>query len=401
MIDVKQAEAIVLKEKRKPATEKIPLQEATGRVLAEDIVADRDLPPYDRVTMDGIAINYNAIEKGIKEFTVKGTQAAGDDYIEIDSESECIEIMTGAALPESADTIIRYEDVDIANGIAKLKTDKINRGQNIHKKGSDKREKQILAKAGRIITPAEINTAASVGMAEIVVSKLPRVAIVSTGNELVAIDEQPSKFQIRRSNGYALAFVLQHYKIQADIVHINDDEAALDNVINRLLKNNDVLILSGGVSMGKYDHLPKIFKQLQINELFHKVKQRPGKPFWFGVGHDHKPVFAFPGNPVSAFMCMYRYFVPWLQRSLGLEDSKPLYAVLSEDYSFKPELQYFLQVQLSSDEDGTLIAKPEEGNGSGDFTNLLYTDAFMELPAEQTNFKKGEAYRIWPFKPIT
>lgn len=400
MIDVKQAEAIVLKEKRKPATEKIPLQEATGRVLAEDIVADRDLPPYDRVTMDGIAINYNAIEKGIKEFTVKGTQAAGDDFIEIDSENECIEIMTGAALPESADTIIRYEDVDIANGIAKLKTDKINCGQNIHKKGSDKREKQILAKAGRVITPAEINTAASVGMAEIVVSKLPRVTIVSTGNELVAIDEQPNKFQIRRSNGYALASVLQHYKIQADIVHINDDETALDNVISRLLKNNDVLILSGGVSMGKYDHLPEIFKQLHVNELFHKVKQRPGKPFWFGVGHDHKPVFAFPGNPVSAFMCMYRYFVPWLQHSLGLEGSKPLYAVLSEDYNFKPELQYFLQVQLSSDEDGILIAKPEEGNGSGDFTNLLYTDAFMELPAEQTNFKKGQAYRIWPFKPI-
>lgn len=401
MLDVKHAEKIIFQETLKTVIERIPLQEATGRVLAEDIIADRDLPPYNRVTMDGIAVYYNCIEKGIKTFKIKGTQAAGDECIEIYQEDECVEIMTGAALPKSCDTIIRYEDLEVKDGKATITIDNIRRGQNVHYKGTDKHKKQVLAEAGQLITPAMINTAASVGMYKINVRSLPRIAVVSTGDELVAIDEQPNDFQIRRSNGYAIAAtLLQQYRIQAEILHISDDKAAIKEAISHCLNNNDVLILSGGVSMGKYDYLPQVFKELHVAELFHKVAQRPGKPFWFGVNPDHKQVFAFPGNPVSAFMCMHRYFIPWLHRSLGMKDKMPLYATLTEDFSFKTELQYFLQVQLSSDKDGRLIAKPEEGHGSGDFVNLLYTDAFMELPAEQTNFKKGESYRIWPFKPI-
>ncbi|MCB0700212.1 MAG: molybdopterin molybdotransferase MoeA [Chitinophagaceae bacterium] len=400
MIEVKAAEHIVLSNALIMAVEEIPLQESVGRVLGDDVVADRDLPPYDRVTMDGIAINYESIEAGIKSFKIKGTQGAGDAHIEIESKEECVEIMTGASLPTTTDTIIRYEDLDVANGIATLTTDNIKRGQNIHYKGSDRKQHQVLAIANQTITSALINTLASVGMYKVPVRRLPKVVVISTGDELVGIEETPAPNEVRRSNVYAIASVLlQEYRLQADLLHVADDKVSIRTALSDCLNKYDTIILSGGVSMGKYDYLPEVLEELQVEKLFHKVSQRPGKPFWFGVDPLQKPVFAFPGNPVSTFMCMYRYFVPWMNKTLQLH-AVPAYAVLNEDYSFKPELQYFLQVKIKSSDNGQLVATPHEGNGSGDFVNLLETDAFMELPAEETNFKKGEVYRIWPFKKI-
>lgn len=399
MISVQEAEYIIQAEKQDYGVESVRIEQAQGRILAEEISADRDFPPYNRVTMDGIAIYFDNYKKGQRTFKIKGTQAAGANPIETEHD-ECIEIMTGAALPATADTIIRYEDVTIVDNAATVNIGTVQYGQNIHYKGSDKIKNQLLVEAGRVITPAIINTAASVGKTELLVRRLPKIVVISTGEELISIEDEPTDFQVRRSNSYAIAAVLQKFHITATMMHINDDEAALTGVIGKCLHDYDVVILSGGVSMGKYDYLPKALKELLVEQKFHKVKQRPGKPFWFGSNHDYKLVFAFPGNPVSAFMCMYRYFVPWLQTSLGTSNTQPAYAVLSEDYSFKPDLQYFLQVKVHSDEGGKLIATPSEGNGSGDFVNLLHTDAFMELPERQTNFKKGEAYRIWPYQPI-
>ena len=149
--------------------------------------------------------------------------------------------------------------------------------------------------------------------------------------------------------------------------------------------------------MGKFDYIPQALADLDVVKVFHKVKQRPGKPFWFGKHDDGAVVFAFPGNPVATFMCLHRYFIPWLQQSLGLHDTPKAYAILNDNLEFTPELKYFLQVKLQNDEQGRLLADPVEGNGSGDFANLADTDAFMELPADKTSFKKGEVYRIWPF----
>jgi len=400
MTGVAEAEYIIQAERHDYGTEAVQVQQATGRILAEDITADRDFPPYDRVTMDGIAILFETFEKGTKTFRIKGTQQAGDQPIEIEATDECVEIMTGAALPGTVDTVIRYEDLEIKDGHATIITDNIKHGQNIHYKGGDKIKNELLAAANQIITPAIINVAASVGKATLKVKKLPRIAVLSTGNELVPIEQEPSPFEVRRSNTYAITSVLQPYHVQADMLHIPDDETIIKSALAKCLMEYDVLILSGGVSMGKYDYLPKAFEELGVVKKFHKVRQRPGKPFWFGVNPEDKKVFAFPGNPVSTFMCMYRYFIPWLRASLGMEEARPVYAMLDMDFSFKPELQYFLQVKINSAEDGRLIATPSEGNGSGDFVNLLYTDAFMELPEHRTNFTEGEAYRIWPFKNI-
>jgi molybdopterin molybdotransferase len=397
MITVEQAERIINAQARDYGTESIPFESALSRALAEDIKADRDLPPFNRVTMDGIAISFSAFEDGIRKFKIKGTQAAGDTPIDTDNPDECIEIMTGAALPETADTVIRYEDIDIQANIAKVLINKITQGQSLHFKGADKKGGEVVAASGQLITSAIIGIAASVGKTELLVKKMPRVVIISSGDELVNVYETPSPYQIRKSNSYTLRSALHRHSLKADIQHIPDVPEMIHQKLNECLQNYDVIILTGGISMGKFDHIPNALKDLKVETLFHKVQQRPGKPFWFGKHDNGVLVFAFPGNPVAAFMCLHRYFLPWLNKSMGISEQQVAYAMLNKDFTFEPQLQYFLQVKLQINTQAQLIAEPGAGNGSGDFANLADTDAFMELPLENSNFKKGEVYRIWLF----
>lgn len=400
MITVKEAEDIILSQVRDYGVDELPFEAAFGRVLADDIRCDRDLPAYNRVTMDGIAVSYAAIEQGINIFRIKATQAAGDKPIEIDELTECIEIMTGAAQPVTADTVVPYEQITIDNGIATLATSTINKGQNIHYKGRDRKQNDIVVPINSLIDAAVINIAATVGKATLAVRTRPRILIVSTGDELVEVDETPTDYQLRRSNSFSIQAVLQHYALEADMLHLPDEPFTIENEITEALSEYDVLIFSGGVSAGKYDHVPKVLEEVGVHQLFHKIKQRPGKPFWFGGHDDGQLVFAFPGNPVSAFMCLHRYFVLWYKRSMGMKDDRKIYAVLNDDVTFSPTLQYYMQVSLNFNEQGQIVATPLQGNGSGDLANLLESDAFMELPADKTAFKKGEVYRVWVFKNV-
>jgi len=399
MVTVEEAESIVHSQIKDFGTESISFENALGRVLAEDLAADRDLPPYDRVSMDGIAISYRAFESGTKSFQIKATQAAGDTPIDISEPNDCIEIMTGAAMPASTDTIIRYEDLDISNNIATLKIEDVRKGQNAHLKGTDKKQHDIVAKASQVIDPALISMAVSIGKTSLLVKKLPEIVIITTGDELVAPNETPSPYQIRRSNNYSIKTVLQHYCIDADLLHIPDDHAKTKQTLADCFNKYDVIILSGGVSAGKFDYVPQVLNELGVEKLFHQVQQRPGKPFWFGTHEKGNLVFAFPGNPVSTFMCLHRYLLPWLQKSIGLS-TQNVYATLTDDVIFKPSLKYFLQVKIQVNKQGQLLATPLEGRGSGDYANLVDSNAFMELPVETTNFNKGEVYRVWPFKNL-
>lgn len=398
MISVAEADEIIRTQKRDYGVAHIAFDQCMGRILAEDIIADRDLPPYDRVTMDGIAIRYEDYAAGIKEFPITGVQAAGDLPIEMTTSGSCIEIMTGAALPTSFDTVIRYEDVEIAEGQARITTNNIKSGQNIHRKGSDKKEGAILVPAGTIIDATVVNIAASVGKTVLQVKQLPRVVVVTTGDELVDVGEQPTDQQVRSSNSYVIKAGLEPYNIQASLLHITDDAKRLKEKIGTLLNEYDVIVLSGAVSKGKFDHLPTVLEELSVKQLFHGVQQRPGKPFWFGTHPGGALVFAFPGNPVSTFMCLHRYMLPWLKQCMGMKHVSKPYAILATEVNFKPDLQYFAQVKLACNEKGQLTATPVEGNGSGDFANLLAADAFMELPRGKDKFEAGEAYPVWPFK---
>jgi len=395
IITVEQAETIIQSQVRDYGAEEIAYDLALGRVLAEDLFADRDLPPFNRATVDGIAIDFKGYEKGTRSFEIRATQSAGDLPGAISANYECIEIMTGAALDNSVDTVIRYEDLETEGGTATLKDIVVKQGQNIHRRAKDKKQGEVVAKAGTLITPALLGLAASIGKQNILVKKLPRVVIISTGNEMVSVETVPTPYQLRRSNGITIQSDLRRYGIKADMLHLNDDYDTIKKELGHCLQEYDILLMSGGVSMGKFDYIPQALEELEVKKLFHKVKQRPGKPFWFGSHDNTALIFAFPGNPVSVFMCLHRYFMPWLEKSFGITHL-PECAILQSAISFTPPLQYFAQVKLSNQQ-GQILAEPLETNGSGDFSNLIYADAFIELPLDKQEFKKGEVYKVWRY----
>jgi len=389
MITVEEARALVFGTTRDFGIESISLMDAVGRTLREPLIADRDFPPYDRVTMDGIAIRFADFTAGNRTFKIAGVGAAGQPQMSLSKTNTCLEIMTGAILPTGADAIIRYEDLQIQTGDATITAATIRDGQNIHRKGSDRLRGSVLLQPGYQLNAAAIGIAATIGKDQLKVSKLPKVLIISTGDELVNINEKPLPHQIRKSNVYQLQAGLKHFGIFADHRHLNDNLKKITENLRHFLIEYDAVLLSGGVSKGKFDFLPEAMDQLGVKKLFHKIKQRPGKPFWFGQYPEGATVFAFPGNPVSSFMCAQIYCMPWLQKCLGLPVLYQQYASLTAPIHFKPDLTYFAQVKITTDKFGKLLATPIEGNGSGDLANLVEANAFLEVPMGKDIFEKG------------
>jgi molybdopterin molybdotransferase len=367
----------------------VGLMKCNGRTLAEDIMADRDFPPFNRATKDGIAINYSAIEKGVKRFKIEAVLSAGMPQTTLGDTANCVEIMTGAVIPQNADTVIMYEQVTIENGIATLSKEP-TKGQDIHKKGSDVVAGSVLLTGGMRIGAAEIGVLASVGKSKVLVKRLPKVCVVSTGDELVDVDQVPLPHQIRKSNTLSLFAALQKEGIMAERLHLNDDRKVIEETLSNILKDYDVLLLSGGVSKGKFDFIPEVMKTLGVQKVFHRVAQRPGKPFWFGKQEEMKTmVFSFPGNPVSTFANYHIYFLPWLQKCLGLlQEEKEV--LLEEPILIKPPLTRFIQVKTQVKK-GVTWAKTIRENGSGDLTSLAYSDGFICLQPREDDYEKGES----------
>lgn len=393
MISVVEAQSIILSRTRQYGTALVTLESATNRILAEDVYADRDFPPFNRVAMDGICIQHSYFQQGQRQFEVCGVQAAGSAQLLLE-EGKALEVMTGASLPHQADTVIRYEDLSIQNGTVTINVDSVKKGQNIHKQGSDHQQGDQILSSGKKIRPTEVAILATVGKAQVNVLKLPKIAIVSTGDELVDIDTAPLPHQIRKSNVHALSALLKKYCIEADLIHLPDNRDKINQTLKHLLNKYDAILMSGAVSKGKFDFIPEALDHLGVEKHFHRVAQRPGKPFWFGTTSSCV-VFAFPGNPVSTFACAVRFFDPWLKKSLKLE-TENLNAILSKPVHFKPSLTYFMQVKTYMNE-GKLMAEPCQGNGSGDLANLSNVNGFLELPADNTTFQEGEVFRLWPF----
>ena len=406
MISVQEALQIILENTQDFGVEEVPFQESLGRVLKEDIVADRDFPPFNRVAMDGIAINHRYFEYGVRDFKIEGVQPAGSPQEKLENASHCYEVMTGAVLPENTDTVIRYEDVEIDTLMAKVNLNELEKGKNIHTQGQDRQQGDVLIPKNKLITAAEMGVIATVGKSTVKVAKTPKVMIVSTGDELVEVHETPEAHQIRRSNSFSVVSLLEQLKIEADTSHINDDKEKLKEKIAKYLEDYDALIFSGGVSKGKYDFLPEVLDELGVEKLFHRVAQRPGKPFWYGIsdasgmsGRDGKgkSIFAFPGNPISTYVNCLLYFYQWYAKSAGFEIKEET-VILGEDVSFKPELTYFLQAKIEI-KYGHLVAIPVRGNGSGDLASLTLADGFIRLPQDQTEFKKGETHSFIRYRP--
>jgi len=411
MITVEEASKIIQSEIHDFGVESVGFMRSQGRILKEVILADRDFPPFNRVCMDGICINEKAFLNGSRSFQIDGIQAAGSPQLSLENENNCIEVMTGAVLPENSDVVIPYELVTLKNGVATVAVEEVKKLQNVHLKGKDRKEGDILIAKNEVITAAEIGVLATVGKSTVVVEKEPRVMIISTGDELVAVSENPLEHQIRRSNVYSLVSLLKELSINAETSHLSDDKQSLKKAIAGYFEDFDVLLFSGAVSKGKFDFIPEVLDELGVEKLFHKVKQRPGKPFWFGrkasfgiseqdvyqdIDKKQTVVFAFPGNPISTYVNCLKYFYPWYKKSVGLTGDN-LVAKLSEDFIFKPKMTYFLQVKLENRQ-GELLAIPQTGNGSGDLANLVDADAFIELPADRIEFKKGDFFPILQYR---
>ena len=374
--------------------EQVPLETAMGRVLAEDIVADRNFPPFNRATKDGIALTYDAVEIGNTSFKIEGVLAAGMPSQLLENTSNCLEIMTGAVVPGNADTVVMYEHLIIENGSATL-TKTPNRGQDIHLNGSDQKKGDLVLEKHSTISAAEIGVLAAVGKASIKVRTLPKVAIVSTGNELVEVEEIPLPHQIRKSNIHTLYAALSEEGIVPTKLHLPDEKASIKNALQNTLKEHNAVLLSGGVSKGKFDFLPQVLEELGVEKIFHGVFQRPGKPFWFGIQRDtNTVVFSFPGNPVSTFANYNVYFKDWLRRSLGLPQPK-IDVILKEAVEVKGDLTLLLRVKLSFNR-GHLVASLVKENGSGDLCSLVNTDGFIVLEPKIDAYEIGE---LVPFVP--
>lgn len=393
-ITVAQASHLILENSQDFGVETIPFQESKGRILAEEIKADRDFPPFDRVTMDGIAIQGKFYENGQRAFTIEGIQYAGETQKTLNKATACLEIMTGASLPKNTDSVIRYEDVKLEKGIATI-NDGIAVLKNVHKKGHDRRKGEVLLAKGHQLKSADLAILATTGKEKVKVNKLPKIAIITSGDELVEVNEKPESHQIRKSNIYAISSLLEPFATSVSKFHLKDELQESIDMLHEVFEKYDAIILSGGVSAGKKDFLPEALEAVGAQKLFHKIQQRPGKPMWFGK-KGKTLAFALPGNPVSSFMCAVRYVLPWLQKSIGIK-IEPEMAILDQEVSFKPKLGYFLQVKLENKE-GVLKAIPIEGGGSGDLANLSLNDAFLELPNQESpSFEKGSVYPIWRF----
>ena len=236
------------------------------------------------------------------------------------------------------------------------------------------------------------------GKTEIVVKKLPKICLISTGNELVAVNDIPKPHQIRQSNSHTLKAALLEENILADIIHIIDDKNTIKIALQNAIKQYDVLLLSGGVSKGKYDYLPEVFEEIGVEKVFHKVKQRPGKPFWFG---SHKvsetTIFAFPGNPASTFANFHVYFKSWLNKSLGLSTTE-INVILNEAFENTTDLTRFIRAKATIDS-GRLIVSLIQGNGSGDLTSLSKANGFVLFEPNSIN-KVGAVVPFIPTRNI-
>jgi len=372
--------------------ESVPLEQALGRTLREDIYAERDNPPFDRVCMDGIAIDSAAFARGVRRYAIESTQAAGAPAVTLANRDNAVEVMTGAIMPRGTDCVIPLEEYDFGEGAVLLKAQVSGTpGRNVQRRGSDSAPGVAMLRAGTRLGAAEIAVAASAGRPRLQVSRQPDLMVISTGDELIEPGEPILEHQVRRSNAYALVAALRlHGFTQVSNDHILDDEALLRERLALHLAGQDVLVLSGGVSKGKFDLVPRALKYLGVEEVFHQVAQRPGMPMWFGIGAQGQAVFGLPGNPVSTLICLVRYVIPALRQAMGATPATPEPIALGAAGRFgRGGLTYFLPVAVQYDALGQRTALPRAPNGSGDFLALAGTDGFLELPPRADAFAEG------------
>lgn len=396
MIAFTKAYQIIQEEVRKLKiqTEEVSLLDSLNRILAEDIYADTDLPPFDNSAMDGYAVKFNPSRKQWK--IIEEISAGNYKQITLDDESAVL-IMTGGKLPVNASAVIPVEDVIIENGFVKLAEGKsIKENQHIRRKGEDLSEGVLALKKNQLITSNKISLLGACGKSKVKVYRKLKIGVLATGEELVDIDYRISDDKIRGTNLYSLIAAVNEFKMEAvNFGFVKDDKEKIKvKLVEALESEIDILLTTGGVSVGKYDYLKELFTELEIEIKFRKVNIKPGKPLVFGVFNKENKiqlVFGLPGNPVSSYVNFLIFIKPAIQNLYGIKNNNIVKAELAESISKKDDKRNFLRGFLDFNlEKGKYFVRAADAQSSADMTRLANANCLIVIEEDRINPQKGE-----------
>ncbi|HMF56828.1 MAG TPA: gephyrin-like molybdotransferase Glp [Pyrinomonadaceae bacterium] len=395
MLSVSEAIRIVIEQARQLPVERVALERALGRVLAEDVRADSDLPPFDRAQMDGFAVRSADTQSAPVRLRVVGESAAGLGWHEEMRAGEAVRIMTGAPVPHGADSVQKVEVTGEGGGFVEI-AEATREGQFIVPQASEVSAGETVLRKGETINAARMAALASFGCAQISVGARPRVAVLATGTELVRVDEKPAEDQIRDSNSFSIGAYAELSGAQVERLPLaNDDPKVLRREIREAAARSDALILSGGVSMGVYDFTKTALRSLDAEIFFERVSLRPGKPTVF-ARLDNALVFGLPGNPVSVSVT-FNLFARTALRAMQGDPLPALVeerAILTRTVKGSVERASYLPAILLTSEDGRLMAEPLKWGGSSDFVAFTRATALIIAPEGVRSVEAGEVVKI-------
>jgi molybdopterin molybdotransferase len=398
MISVEVARENLLSGIRPVGTEVIPLAQATGRILAEDLAARVSHPPVAVSAMDGYAVRAADIAQVPRKLDVIGLSAAGSAFTGTVGAGQCIRIFTGAPLPQGADAVIMQENTRKDGRVVEILTTAAA-GRHVRPEGLDFKTGDVLIPAGTIMGGRSIGLAAAMNVPNLVVRRKPRIAILSTGDEIVLPGDQPGPAQIVGSNGPGLAAMVT--ALGAEAIHLGiakDTRESLDSMI-KAAAGADMLVTTGGASVGDYDLVQDALKDAGMNLGFYKVAMRPGKPLMFG---DMKgvPVLGLPGNPVSAMVCSIIFLEPAIRALTGRSTvTQAINAILGRDLGPNDERMEFMRASLERTDDGLVVALPFEQQDSAVLSGLARANCLLVRPPHAPTAQMGEMVQVIPLPP--
>jgi len=400
MITFEEARNIISTHLPEKKSRSVPLDEALGFVLAENIVAPFDIPRFDSSAVDGFALHSSALDvqsRGeLKTLHISGMIRTGDPGNAIVRKREAVKIFTGAPISRGTAAVIMKEHVGEEDGKLTLHRN-VLAGENIRKAGGEFRKGQIVVNIGERLGPAHIGMIASLGVSRVRILKAPVVGIIVTGNELKRIGALLTPGKIFESNSFALSSALKSIRIDpAFLSRCRDDKQSMTKLFKAALAKVDILISVGGISVGDYDFVKEVLLGLKVREHFHSIAIKPGKPNYFGT-RGKKLVFGLPGNPVSALLSFYTLIRPALLQMMGIVESNDTFqAKLQTELKKKAGRMEFVRVRLSKTKHGGFLATPTTGQASHMLSGLFSAEALYRFPIEKELVKKGSIINVEP-----
>lgn len=391
MISFEEAYKIVMASAKTTGAERIPFTNASGRILAEDVFSDTDMPPFNRSAVDGYACKTADLGMDLEMMEVV---AAGREPLREVGTGQCSKIMTGAIVPEGCDIVFMVEDSEVMPS-GKIRFTGTSLKPNISLQGEDVKKGQLVLEKGKHILPQDIAVIASFGHVSVLVSKKPGVAVISTGDEIIEPENKPARSQIRNSNAYQLLAQTEAAGGRGKYYGIAPDtgDTAFE-IISRALSENDIVVLTGGVSMGDFDFIPSFLARAGVKILFNRINVQPGKPTTFGI-HPKAIVFGLPGNPVSSFIQFETLIKPVIRKMSESNQKQYSFELpLGVKYERKSASRMgWIPVRLSAKNE----VMPVEYHGSAHITSLSYSDGIISIMPEVTSLEKGTLVTYRPF----